>query len=79
MSLCCLCQEHCRLTWCCAALQLHAWLEKTAFYKMPRQQEQELVTDIKKPFEEVRNTSHVPPVPKRHVYQVSVVPASPEA
>jgi hypothetical protein len=34
-------------------LQLHAWLERTAFYKMPRSQEFEIATDLKKSFEEV--------------------------
>lgn len=35
-------------------MQVHQWLEKTAFFKMPRSQEQELVAEMKQPFENVR-------------------------
>ncbi len=41
-------------------MQVHRWLEKTAFFKMPRSQEQELVAEMKQPFEDVRTTPHTP-------------------
>lgn len=37
-----------------AYAQVHRWLEKTAFFKMPRSQEAELVAEMKQPFEDVR-------------------------
>ncbi|BDA45976.1 hypothetical protein COCOBI_08-0680 [Coccomyxa sp. Obi] len=36
-----------------AATAVHRWLEKTAFFKMPRSQEQELVAEMKQPFEDL--------------------------
>ncbi len=40
-------------------LQMNLWLEKTAFYKMPRSQELELAADMQKSFDVVRTRHYI--------------------
>ncbi len=40
-----------------AATRMHLWLERTAFYKVPKSHQDEVAEECHKPFEQVRHPS----------------------